>query len=103
MLYFQLRCRGQDFPANKGGLSFSLANCCLSKTLTAGALITALPHPARAMPIERLLDAGGTFTIWTQPGSVALKVQRITNFDDKVIDPRALGFANVHEQVCPCQ
>ncbi|XGW09034.1 hypothetical protein V3C99_011385 [Haemonchus contortus] len=93
ILHAQFRCRGQDFPAIKGGPSFSLANCCLSKTLTAGDLIAALSHPARAMPIECVLDAGRVFTIWTQTGSIALKVQRITNLDDKVIDPRGLGFA----------
>ncbi|KAK6024067.1 hypothetical protein OSTOST_10129 [Ostertagia ostertagi] len=93
ILHAQFRCRGQDFPALKGGPSFTLASCCLSKTLTAGDLITALPHPARAMPIECVLEAARVFTIWTQPGSLALKAQRITNLEDKVIDPRALGFA----------
>ncbi|KAK6018633.1 hypothetical protein OSTOST_15771 [Ostertagia ostertagi] len=86
-------CRGQDFPAFKGGPSFALANCCVSKTMTAADLIAVLPHPARALPIECVLEAARVFAIWMQTGSVALKTQRIMNLDDRVVDPRSLGFA----------
>ncbi|XGW34049.1 hypothetical protein V3C99_018091 [Haemonchus contortus] len=82
----------RTFRRLKESRVFSLANCCLSKTLTAGDLIT-LPHPARSTPTECVQNAGRAITIWTQPGSVALKVQRIMNLDDKVNDPRALDFA----------
>ncbi|KAK6031026.1 zinc knuckle [Ostertagia ostertagi] len=88
-----VRCRVQDFPAFKGGPSFALANCCVSKTMTAADLIAVLPHPARALPIECVLEAARVFAIWMQTGSVALNTQRIMNLDDRVVDPRSLGFA----------
>ncbi|KAK6031772.1 hypothetical protein OSTOST_02065 [Ostertagia ostertagi] len=94
MLLRQFICRGQDFPAFKERPSFALANCCVSKTLTATDLNAALAHPARALPIECVLEAARVFAIWMQTGSVALKTQRIMNVEDRVVDPRArLGFA----------
>ncbi|KAK5970320.1 hypothetical protein GCK32_009685 [Trichostrongylus colubriformis] len=93
ILHAQFRCRGHNFAAYNGGPSFPLADCCGSKTLTAGDLISSLPDPANALPVECSIGAARVFAIWTQPDSVALKAQRTMNLDDKFVDPHSLGFA----------
>ncbi|VDO90683.1 unnamed protein product [Heligmosomoides polygyrus] len=93
MLQAQFRCRGQDFPSVKGGPSFALPSGKVAGSMTAGELVAALPHPAKDFPIECVQDAARVFSIWSQPGSKALKCKRILYVGDRIVDPRSIGLA----------
>ncbi|VDP39960.1 unnamed protein product [Heligmosomoides polygyrus] len=92
-LHVQFRCRGQPFPAMKGGPGFPLSECRVAGSFSAGDLVTALPPPASALPIECVLDAARVFTTWSSTGTIAAKVDQIMDTSVRKLEPRAVAYA----------
>ncbi|VDL77857.1 unnamed protein product [Nippostrongylus brasiliensis] len=93
ILHVQFQCRGQDFPAVSGSLSFPLQTCSVAGKIRALDLISILPHPASDVGVDCVLSAARILSIWSGPGSASSKAEQIVNPMVKKLDPRAVGFA----------
>ncbi|VDO85689.1 unnamed protein product [Haemonchus placei] len=92
-LHVKFRCDGQPFPALEGRAGFPLETCRCSRNTFVKDMLSEVPQPACEERIECVLDAARVLSIWWDPGSISLKVQRIMDRSYQVLRPKAVGFA----------